>query len=137
MRIPVAFLADDANVSQEGKLNVLGIFDRIAAQQFPVVHPKMVFAFRVEADYADAGRSFPVRVRMQDDAGEVMFEATGDITPPLVPPGEFTTANQVFVLAGVQFPHPGRYRFVVELGEMEPHETAFLVQSPPAASELN
>ena len=58
----MAVLADEANVSQEGKLNLMGIFDRIAAAEFPVVHPKMVFAFRVEADFADSGRAFPVHV---------------------------------------------------------------------------
>jgi hypothetical protein len=137
MKIPMAFLADEANVSQEGKLNVLGIFDRIAAQQFPVVHPKMVFAFRVEAEYADAGRTVPVRVRLMDEDGGVMFEASGDITPPRVGPGDFTTANQVFSLVGVQFPRPGAYKFVIELGDQEPHETLFMVQAPPPVGELN
>ena len=144
MRIAMAVLADEANVSQEGKLNILGIFDRLAAVQFPVAHPKMVFAFRVEAGYGDAGRSTPVVVRLQDDAGEVLFEATGDMSPPMVPPGEFATANQVFSLVGIQFPHPGTYRFVIEMGTMEPHETVFQVQQVGApavgggvASELN
>ena len=59
MKIPMALLADEANVSQEGKLNVLGVFDRIAAAGFPTVHPKMVFVFRVQAEYADAGRELP------------------------------------------------------------------------------
>ena len=58
MKIPMAFLADEANISQEGKLNVLGIFDRIAAAEFPVVHPRMVFAFRVQADFGDGGVAF-------------------------------------------------------------------------------
>jgi hypothetical protein len=132
VRIPMAFLADEANVSQEGKLNVLGIFDRIAAAQFPVLHPRMVFAFRVQAEYSDAEQSLPVRVRMVDEDGGVMFEANGEISPPPVPPGEFATANQVFTLVGVQFPQPGSYKFIVNLGELDPHETPFSVVNAPA-----
>lgn len=137
MRIAVALLADEANISQEGKLNVLGVFDRIAAPEFPVAHPRMVFAFRVQAEYADAGRAFPVQVQLVDDEGGVMFEANGEINAPLVSPGEFSTANQVFTLVGVGFPRPGTYRFVVTIGGLEPHETVFLVSTPPRESELN
>lgn len=137
MRIPVAFVADEANVSVEGKLNVMGVFDRIAAVQFPVAHPRMVFAFRVEADAADGGHVFPVRVRLLDDRGETLFDATGDLAPPVVPAGEFSTANQIFALVGVQFPHPGAYRFTVDVGDVVTHETRFLVQAQAVPSGLN
>jgi hypothetical protein len=137
MKIPMAFLADEANISQEGKLNVLGVFDRITAAEFPVLHPRMVFAFRVQAEFSDTGRTFPVRVRMVDEDGQVMFEATGEITAPHVPPGEFSTANQVFTLVGVQFPSPGHYKFVVNVGSLEAHETPFLVHGSPPDAGMN
>ncbi|MET0397489.1 MAG: hypothetical protein ABW277_11735 [Longimicrobiaceae bacterium] len=127
MKIPVAFLADEANISQDGKLNVLGIFDRIAAGTFPTVHPKMVFAFRVHAEFADAGQTFAVRVRLMDEDGGVIFEANGEIVAPGVGPGEFSTANQIFTLVGVQFGQPGIYKFVVTADELELHETPFIV----------
>jgi len=125
VRIPMAFLADEANVSQEGKLNVLGIFDRIAAAAFPTVHPRMVFAFRLQAEYEDAGRTVPVRVRLMDEDGGTLFEAQGEVTPPPIPPGEFRTFNQLFELVGVEFRQPGLYKFVVQVGDLPPHETPF------------
>ena len=129
MNIPMAFLADEANISQEGKLNVMGIFDRIVADELPVSHPRMVFAFRVTADFADGGRSFPVQVRLVDEDGAVMFDASGEINPPMLPPGEFSTANQVFTLVGMQFARAGVYRFEVVIGELEPHVTPFAVSA--------
>lgn len=127
MKIQMAFLADEANVSQEGKLNVLGIFDRIAAADFPMVHARMVFVFRVQAEYADAGRQFAVRVRLVDEDGGVLFDASGELGAPQVKPGEFATANQIFNLVGVQFPQAGTYKFVVNVGERPPEETLFVV----------
>lgn len=126
----MALLADEANVSQEGKLNVLGVFDRIAASTFPTAHPKMVFVFRVQAEYDDTGRHFAVRVRLMDEDGAAIFEASGNIVAPQVAPGEFVTANQLFNLVGTQFPRPGSYKFVVNVGDLPPHETPLtLVQS--------
>ncbi|HST57153.1 MAG TPA: hypothetical protein VLK84_00615 [Longimicrobium sp.] len=131
----MAVLADEANVSQEGKLNLMGIFDRIAAADFPVVHPKMVFAFRVEAEFADSGRMFPVRVSMEDEDGNALFEAAGEMMAPHVVPGEYSTANQLFALVGVQFPRAGLYRFIVQVGDTPPHETPLLVQPAPSATD--
>lgn len=133
----MAVLADEANVSQEGKLNLMGIFDRIAAAEFPVVYPKIVFAFRVEAEYGDSGRTFPVRVSMENEDGAALFHAEGEILAPGVPPGEFSTANQIFALVGVQFPAPGVYRFTVRVGESARAEAPLLVQHSAHDSSLN
>lgn len=134
MKIPMALLADEANISQEGKLNVLGVFDRIAAPSFPVVHPKLVFIFRVQAEFTDMGPPVPVRVRLLDQDGAVLFEASGELEPPPVDPGEFATANQIFSLVGIQFPKPGIYKFLVSVGG-EQHETPLaLVQLPWAGN---
>lgn len=127
VKIPLAFLADEANLSQEGKLNVLGIFDRLAGPTFPVVHPRMVFAFRVHAEYGDSGQTFPVRVRLVDEDGGVRFEANGEIVGPEVEPGSFSVTHQIFTLVGVQFDRPGVYKFLVDVGEGTTHETPFMV----------
>ncbi len=135
MKIPMAFIADEANISQEGKLNVLGVFDRIASANFPMVHPKMVFVFRILAEFGDGGRPTPVRVRLIDDDGTVLFEAGGEIVAPQVEPGEFVTTHQLFGLLGIRFERPGNYRFVINLGDLPPHETpmvTFLAPGPRA-----
>jgi hypothetical protein len=127
----MALIADEANISQEGKLNVLGVFDRIASPTFPMVHPKMVFVFRIEAGYGDGGEAIPVRVRLVDADGGVLFEAGGEIVAPAVEPGEFATAHQLFTLLGTRFPQPGLYKFVINLGNLTAHETPMTaVQAP-------
>ena len=135
MIIPMALLADEANVSQEGKLNVLGVFDRIAAPTFPTVHPKMVFVFRVQSEYMDAGLSFVVRLRLVDEDGQVLFEAGGELVPPAVAPGDFASANQIFTLVGTGFPRPGSYKFVLNVGDLPAHETPLNVLEAPWAPQ--
>ena len=137
MKIPVALLADEANISQEGKLNVLGAFDRISAARFPTLHPRMVFVFRVQAEYADAGEIFPTRVRLMDEDGGTLFEAAGELVAPQLAPGEFINANQVFSLVGVRFPRPGHYKFVLTVGSLVPHETPLRVMQAPVPEVKN
>jgi hypothetical protein len=138
VNISMALIADEANISQEGKLNLLGAFDRIAASAFPMVHPKMVFVFRIEAGYGDGGAPVPVRIRLVDADGAALFEAGGEIVAPEVEPGDFATAYQVFTLLGIHFPQPGTYKFLVNLGELTPHETPFsVVQAPWSVDQRN
>lgn len=123
----MALIADDANLSQEGKLNVLGAFDRIAAATYPTMHPKMVFVMRVEAGHGDGGRRVPIRVQLVDDTGGVLFEAGGELQAPDVRPGDVATSYQIFPLVGVVFERPGLYHFVATLGENPPHRTPLVL----------
>lgn len=136
MRIPLALVADEANVSQEGKLNVLGMFDRITAAEFPVVHPRLCFCFRVLADFGDGGRPFTVDVRLVDEDGTILFEAGGEMVPPVVPPGEFSSNNQVFSMVGLRFERAGTYVFTVRVGEATA-EVPFLVHNAAPPGGMN
>ena len=55
MHISFAVFADGANLSQEGKLNVLGVFDALAVGGFPAVHPRTHFVVRLKGNVEDAG----------------------------------------------------------------------------------
>jgi hypothetical protein len=88
----------------------------------------MVFAFRVQAEYADAGRKFPVRVRLMDEDGGMLFDASGEMVGPPVAAGR--------VLDREPGLHPRR-RAVPAAGQLQvrgqrratctPHETPFAV----------
>lgn len=55
MHISFAVFADAANLSQEGKLNVLGIFDALHVSSLPSMHPRAHFVVRVKGGSADVG----------------------------------------------------------------------------------
>ncbi|MFP5355722.1 MAG: DUF6941 family protein, partial [Gemmatimonadota bacterium] len=46
MHVSFALFADAANISQEGKLNILGVFDAVQVGQLPAVHPRAHLADR-------------------------------------------------------------------------------------------
>lgn len=68
MKIVLAMLADAANISQEGKLNLLGAFRSVYAQQMPCVVPKftLVLVFRLDFDEKEKTHDCWVRIADAD-----------------------------------------------------------------------
>ena len=112
MLVKLALLADYANVTAEGKLNILGIFDRINLVQVPAVHPQMHLILRLEAQPAERSRPHQIEIRLHDPEGATIFEVNGDITPH----GEGaqpTSTNQILTLNNLQLQKIGAYNFSV------------------------
>ena len=112
MQIKLALLADYANVTAEGKLNILGIFDRITVQDLPAVHPQMHLILRLEAHAAERNRSHGIEIRLYDPDGLTVFEVKGDMVPH-GSAGVTSATNQILTLNNLQLNKAGGYMFVV------------------------
>jgi hypothetical protein len=112
MQIKLALLADYANVTAEGKLNILGIFDRITVHELPAVHPQMHLILRLEAHTAERNRSHNIEIRLHDPDGDTVFEVKGDMVPHGAP-GVTSATNQILTLNNLQLSKVGGYNFVV------------------------
>lgn len=66
MNVAFALLADAANQSREGKLNILGAFGEIYATNFPARHPEMHLVLRLDASPAEAGLRKKIRIIFLD-----------------------------------------------------------------------
>jgi hypothetical protein len=78
MHVSFALYCDAANISQEGKLNILGVFDALQIGALPAVHPRATLVVRLKADQGDEGMhalSFgwmsPNRVEIWSSSGEI------------------------------------------------------------------
>jgi len=112
MNVKLALLADYANVTAEGKLNILGIFDRISVQEVPAVHPQMHLILRIEAHPAERDRLHNIEIRLYDPDGQSVFDVKGDIVPHGAP-GQTISTNQILTLNNLQLTKLGGYLFVV------------------------
>ena len=114
MDIDLAVIADAANVSQEGKLNILGVFDTIWAREFPFRHAAMVFVIRARADFTEQG-PHQLDVRLMDADGSQLFKAGGPLQVPAGVPGRPLKPHVIMGLSGISFPSPGDYSFEVSV----------------------
>ncbi|HUP88231.1 MAG TPA: hypothetical protein VM100_02705 [Longimicrobiales bacterium] len=135
MQVKLAVLADYANVTGDGKLNILGIFDRINLMQIPAVHTQMHLILRLEAHPAEQNRAHSVEIRLQDPEGVVIFEVQGEIVPR-GEAGQTVSTNQILTLNNLQLEKIGDYRFIVLInGDVKtdiPLAVEFVAMAPPA-----
>ncbi len=126
MQVKLAVVADHANVSSEGKLNILGIFDRIVVSDLPAVHPQMHLIVRLEAHPAERDRPHPVEVRLHDPDGQTIFELKGEVVPEGLA-GETITANQIVGINNLVLGKTGEYVFVIFVDHDLKAETPLVV----------
>ena len=112
MDIDLALLADAATVDSGGKLNILGIFDRINASSFPARHGRVALVVRFTAGVHEAGEH-EVEIVLRDPQGEKVVGLDGKIH---FGPGPRYTGGEIRVphvlnLDGLVFKEPGRYSF--------------------------
>jgi Family of unknown function (DUF6941) len=133
VRVNLALLADYANVSREGKLNILGIFDTIYARSFPITHPHMQLVIRFEAEAAEAGQTRQVEVVLQEQDGEALFRLPTAMTVQRGELGEAVRADHILALNNVAFARPGRYAFRVLVDGHEAARVPLRVEQLPAS----
>ncbi|MGD8866093.1 MAG: hypothetical protein PVI01_00650 [Gemmatimonadales bacterium] len=131
MELDFALVADAANVSQEGKLNILGIFDTIWGREFPVRHGSMVFVLRVRADFTEQG-DHTLEVRLIDADGKQLFKAEGPMHVPGGGPGQAIKPHVILGLTGVSFSSPGDYSFEVIIDGQHLRSVPLHVMQAPA-----
>ncbi len=128
MKMTLALLADYANVSQEGKLNIMGVFDRIFLQAFPTLHPEMRLVMSFEFSAAELGRERRLEVKTLDADGAVIGEWSRMLPVPERPGEHTTVVNQILNIQGMPFERPGDYVFSILVDGDEKGSVPFKVE---------
>jgi len=116
MEIDMALLADAATVDASGKLNILGIFDRITVAELPAHHPHLSLVLRVSASLGEAGLH-KMEIVLQDPTGSRVMGMNGEfhVGPGPALAGGQVRIPQVLNIERLVFPKAGRYAFNVSL----------------------
>ena len=114
MQLRIAALADYTNITNNGKLNILGIFSQIFAANVPATHLQMRLVLQFAFDQTDIGEK-PVRIVLQDEDGRVVLSVEGTLIIPNHQGPDPIIVNQVMLLQNVVFPEFRGYEFAVEI----------------------
>jgi hypothetical protein len=115
MEIDLAFLADAATIDPSGKLNILGIFDRIGVAQFPAQHGRVTLVLRFAAGTSEIG-SHEVHIRMSDPGGAEVLSLNGEMRLAGGPSArDVIRVPHILNLDGLVFTRPGIYNFDVKV----------------------
>src|SRR3712207_7087037 len=78
MQVSFALFADAANLSQEGKLNILGVFDALQVGSLPTVHPRAHLVVHLKGTQMDVG-PHTVTLRWVNPHGRELWSSTGEL----------------------------------------------------------
>ena len=135
MEIKLAALADSANVSREGKLNLLGIFNAINATAFPSVHLSAQLVLNLEASNAEVGRSKKLEIEFRDADGNKQGSIAATFIVSKGQAGYPIRMNHIFHVPPMKFEKPGDYVFHVLInGEEKATVPLQVISTPPARS---
>ncbi len=114
MEVRLAALADFANVDAAGKVNIIGMFNELTADSFPVVVHAMFVALVFEAPPSEFGIDKTLSLLLIDSDGQKVIDMSfGSHTPSPTRSGAPAQINLVVCLNNVKIDRPGEYEFCV------------------------
>ena len=114
MHVSFALFADAANLSQEGKLNILGVFDSVHVGQFPALHPRATFVVRLKGTPADVG-SHEMTFRWINARGNELWSSSAQLDIQAAPTQAGEMDMPVIIQVDLPLDVVGDYAMVVEL----------------------
>jgi hypothetical protein len=131
MDVTVAVLADYANVSQDGKLNIMGIFQEINPPTLPFALPQMYLVLSLSAGPAEFGSVRNIRIPLLQSDGQEVFSLQAQMQVPRAKrEGSRVYMNEAIGLAGIRFPQAGDYAFHILIGDDEKATVPLHVNEP-------
>ena len=135
MHISFAVFADAANLSQEGKLNILGVFDAVQVAGLPTIHPRTHFVVRLKANGDDTGQH-KLSFRWLSPYEEELWSSTGEMTVAPSPNPVFEVDLPIIAVVDLPLNMVGQYTMQVTLDGKVTATARLLVNAnqPPMVS---
>ena len=113
MQSSLALVCDSANVTADGKLNVLGIFSVVYAHRFPATHSSLTLVLRFNNVLGTDGE-LELTGRFIDSDGE---ETITPISVSVSLNKGHDEAVSIINVNNLEFPRPGDYCFEIYAGK--------------------
>ncbi len=142
MHVAFALFADAANLSQEGKLNILGVFDAVQVGQTPAIHPRAHLVVRLKATSDDVGLH-QLQLRWMDPEGNELWSSEGELEVGAAPGMEGEMDVPVIVAVDLPISMAGPYEMRISLDgfpaedvRLDVHEASKMMGMTPTPSGM-
>lgn len=113
MKVLIFLTAEYANVTNDGKLNIMGIFNMINATKFPARHPSLHLVVKLAAELGEYNQTREMTIKLMDPDGKELMNVAGPIILGQPQKGQRPEFNAILSLRDINFPQPGNYMFVL------------------------
>ena len=108
MQVSFALFADAANLSQEGKLNILGVFDAVQVGALPTVHRRASLVVHLKGADEDTG-VHTLTLRWLSPSGEELWSTQGQVEVQAPPAGKVGMDLPLIAAVDLPLDLPGAY----------------------------
>jgi hypothetical protein len=108
MHVSFALFADAANLSQEGKLNILGVFDALQVGSLPAMHPRATLVVHLKGSPTDVG-THRVSMHWTSPSGTELWSSEGELGIASPPNGVMDMDFPLIAQLDLPLDVPGRY----------------------------
>lgn len=131
MQVSFALFADAANLSQEGKLNILGVFDALQVSALPAVHPRAHLVVHLKGTPNDVG-GHSVTLRWLNPSGNELWNSAGELNVGPPPPGIAEMDLPLIAQVDLPMDAAGTYVMSIAIDNNPTADVAVQVRTPPA-----
>jgi hypothetical protein len=139
MDLTLALICDDARERPDGRLDIVGAYNELAAPGFPALQSRMTVVFVMEWTEEETGPQ-AFRADLVEESGTRVLTIEGETHVAPRSAGRAPRRTRLILpLEQVVFPQAGRYRFeVLAGGDLYPACSIFVTEaeaSPPNGSQ--
>jgi hypothetical protein len=127
MQLAFALFADSANVSVEGKLNILGVFDALQVASVPSVHPRASLVMRLKGGLDETGHH-RVALSWNSPDGDELWSSSGDLDIGSPPAGAVEMDFPLILTFDLPIPAAGTHRLRIVIDDEAQGEVAVHVR---------
>lgn len=113
MKVPLFVAADYANISKEGKLNIMGIFQTITASQFPARHSAIFLVMTLVAELGEHEQTRDMTIKLMDADGKEILAVAAQVEVPQQADRQLPQVSAVLELRDIVIEKPGRYMLIL------------------------
>lgn len=136
MEVTQAFLADAVNVSADGKLNMLGVFQSILADGVPVLHTRMMLVFAVAFNRQDVIEKHVFQVILKTEDGRVVSKTNDEsLALPWRPETDGLEYHVITTIHNLVFPVFGLYYFDIVIDGVSFQRAPFRLRAVAAPEQ--
>ena len=114
MHVSFALFADAANLSQDGKLNILGVFDALQVLTFPAMHPRAHLVLHLKGTTEDVG-THTVAFRWLSPSGQELWTSSGELNIGAPAPGAPGMDLPLIAQLDLPLDAPGSYSMAITI----------------------
>src|SRR4051812_24364746 len=129
MHVTFALFADAANLSQEGKLNILGVFDALQVGSMPTMHPRATLVVHLKGSALDVG-AHHVTLRWLSPSGNELWSSEGELAVATPPQGVLEMDFPLIAQLDLPLDQSGGYVMQVGLDGTTHAEVPLQVRTP-------